>query len=323
MEQRDLRCIMRAYCIRRILHVVPVLLVVAITAFAITNLMPGDPIRLMLGDFATEAEVARMRESLGLDAPLLVRFGLYVRRLLQGDLGTSLFLNIPVTEAIFSRMGPTILLAFSGQMLAILLGIPLGILAAVRQRSIFDKLAMVIAVFGISIPSFWLAITFVQVFSVGLGVFPVAGYQPFSEVGFGVLRYIFLPACSIGIMQSGLLARMTRSSMLDVLGEDYMRTAKAKGIAELWVIIKHGLKNAAMPVMTVIGSSFSVLLAGTWIVESVFQIPGTGSLAITAIMRRDYPLIQGSIVFIALVYVGINLLVDLSYAFFDPRVELE
>lgn len=312
---------MLRYIIRRVLFLVPVLLIVAVVAFIITNVIPGDPVRLMLGDFATEAEIAAMEEKLGFNQPFHIRFATWLGNILRGDLGTSLFLQIPVTEAIAGRLEPTLLLAVIGQTIGILIGIPLGVLAAVKHRTVFDQSAIVIALAGISIPSFWLAIMFMMVFAVNLGWFPTSGYRPFAEVGFGVIRYLVLPGLSLGVMQSALLARMTRSAMLDVLKQDYIRTARAKGLSENIVILRHALKNAMIPVVTVLGFSMAVLLGGTWIVETVYNIPGTGALAITAILRRDYPIIQGSMIFIALVYVLVNLLVDISYAFINPRVK--
>ncbi len=314
---------MTAYIIRRILLVIPILFIVAVTTFFITNVIPGDPVRLILGDFASEIQVAQLRSELGWDKPLYVRFFLWVTRLLRGDLGQSLFLHVPVTQAIYTRMEPTIVLAILGQTIAVLIGIPLGVLAASNHRRILDQIAVFLAIGGVSIPSFWLAISLMLLFSVTLGWFPVAGYQSIGEAGFSSLRYLVLPSISIGVMQSALLARITRSAMLDVLTQDYVRTAKAKGLQRYRILGKHALRNASIPIVTILGSSFSQLLAGTWIIETVYSIPGTGALAITAIMRRDYPLIQGSIIFIALIYVLINLVIDISYALLDPRVKME
>lgn len=308
------------YVTKRLLATVPVLVVVAVTAFFITNLTPGDPVRLIVGDFASEAEVAAMRSALGLDRPLPVRFWLWVTRVARGDLGASLFLHMPVTQAIASRLEPTLLLAVTGQALGVLLGVPLGFLAAIHHRRLLDIGAIGVALVGISIPSFLLATMLIALFAVHLPWFPVAGYRPVAQVGLGIWRYLALPAVTLGLMQSSLLARMTRSAVLEVLPQDYVRTAKAKGVARPVVLGKHVLRNAAIPLVTVLGLSFAGLLAGTWIVESVFAIPGTGSLAVTAILRRDYPIIQGSILFVAGVYLAVNLLVDVSYALLDPRL---
>ncbi len=311
---------MGQYILRRLLAAIPVLAVVAVTAFFITNITPGDPVRLILGDFATEGEVQQMRASLGLDQPLPVRFGYWLRRVVVGDLGNSLFLQVPVTQALRQRLEPTIFLAVIGQFFGLLLGVPLGTLAAMHHRKLIDMGAIGISLAGISIPSFLVATLLVSLFGVRLGWLPVAGYQPWSQVGFGVWRYLFLPGLTLVFMQTALLARMTRSAVLEVLHQDFVRTARSKGVPQVWVMVKHVLRNAAIPIVTVFGLSFAALLGGTWIVESVFAVPGTGSLAVTAILRRDYPVIQGTILFAAGIYVAINLLVDLSYALFDPRL---
>lgn len=275
----------------------------------------------MLGDFATEEQVLQMKQKLGFDQPIYVRFVIWFSSIIKGDLGMSLFLHMPVTKAILSRMEPTIMLAIVGQSIGVLIGIPLGIIAAVKHKTIIDQTAIVIALAGISIPSFWLAIMLMLTFAVNLGWLPTSNYKPISEVGFGVIKYLILPGLSLGFMQSALLARMTRSAMLDVLKQDYIRTARAKGLSEKVIVARHALKNAMIPIVTVLGFSMAVLLGGTWIIETVYTIPGTGSLAITAILRRDYPIIQGSMIFIAMIYVLVNLVVDISYAFLNPRVK--
>ncbi len=312
---------MATYIVRRLLLLIPIIIVVAIVAFLITNVMPGDPVRLMLGNFATERQIAAMRAILGLDRPLYIRFGLWAAQIIRGNLGESLFLHEPVTTAIESRMEPTLLLAAFGQLFAVLFGIPLGVIAAVKHRTIVDQAAIGVSLLGISVPSFWLSIILILYFGVDLRWFPVAGYVPLAQSGFGVIRYLALPGLALGLMQSGLLARMTRSAMLDVLQQDYIRTARAKGLAEKIVIARHALKNALIPVTTVLGFSLANLLAGTWVIETVFAIPGTGALAILAIMERDYPVIQGTMLFVAMVYVLVNLLVDISYALINPAVK--
>ncbi len=296
-------------------------MIVAVVAFIITNVIPGDPVRLMLGDFATEAEIAAMEQKLGFDQPFHIRFFTWLSNIIRGDLGDSLFLQMPVTKAIFGRLEPTILLAIIGQLIGILIGVPLGVLAAVKHRTAIDQSAIVLALAGISVPSFWLAIMLMMLFAVNLGWFPTSGYRPVAQVGLGVIRYLILPGVSLGVMQSALLARMTRSAMLDVLKQDYIRTARAKGLNENIIISRHALKNAMIPIITVLGFSMAALLGGTWIIETVYNIPGTGALAITAILRRDYPIIQGSMIFIALVYVVVNLVVDICYALINPRVK--
>jgi peptide/nickel transport system permease protein len=216
---------------------------------------------------------------------------------------------------------PTLLLALIGQSLGILIGVPLGIMAAVKHRTWIDQGSIGISLIGISMPSFWLALLLIMVFSVRLHILPSSGYIPLAEAGFGTIKYLILPGVTLGFMQSAIIARMTRSSMLDILNQDYIRTARAKGLSEKVVVLRHALRNALIPVVTVIGFSMAVLLGGTWIVETLFNIPGTGALAITAIMRRDYPIIQGSMIFTAGIYVLVNLLVDISYAIINPRIK--
>lgn len=308
------------YIVKRILMLIPVIVVVMVISFLITHVMPGDPIRMMMGDFASEEQVAAMKHQLGYDKPLVVQFGIWASKVVRGDLGESLFLYEPVTQAIFSRLEPTFLLALIGESIGLLIGIPLGVIAAVKHRSWMDQSAIGISLAGVSIPSFWLALMLILVFSVKLHWFPVQGYVPLEEAGIGAVRYLVLPGITLGFMQGGIIARMTRSAMLDVLRQDYIRTALAKGVAESFVVIRHGLKNAMIPVITVIGFSMAVLLGGTWVVETVFNIPGTGSLAISSIVKRDYPVIQGSMVFTALVYVIVNIVVDISYAFLNPKI---
>ena len=311
------------YIIRRLLLLIPVLCLIALIAFFITVVLPGDPVRLILGEFATPERIAQLEQELHFDKSIMERFSIWLSGFVRGDLGNSLFLRMPVTEAILKRIEPTMLLAAIGMTVGILIGIPLGILAAVKHKTWVDQLAIAVSLAGISIPNFFLALLFIMVFGLSLGWFPVAGYRPISDVGFGVLRYLILPGVSIGVMQSGIIARMTRSAMLDVLKQDYIRTARAKGLTERVIIARHALKNSLIPVVTVIGFSLAMLLGGTWIAETIFNIPGTGALAITAIMRRDLPIIQGSIIFVAFVYMIVNLLVDISYAYLNPRIKYQ
>jgi peptide/nickel transport system permease protein len=293
----------------------------ALVTFFITYVLPGDPVVLILGDFATEEQIVELEQKLGYDKPIYVQFVRWLKDIVRGDFGESLFLQKPVTEAILSRVEPTFLLAIFGITFGTLIGIPLGVIAAVRHRTWLDQFAIVSSLIGITIPNFFLALLLVLIFAVKLRLLPVAGYRPFSEVGFGVIRYLILPGLSIGFMQSGSVARMTRSAMLDVLRQDYVRTARAKGLAEKLVIARHALKNSLIPVVTVIGFSLAMLIGGTWIAETIFTIPGTGALAITSIMRRDFPVIQGSMIFVALVYMLVNLVVDISYAYLNPRIK--
>ena len=311
------------YIIRRLLLLIPVLFIIALISFFITAVLPGDPVRLILGEFATPERIAQLEQELHFDKPVTERFVIWFSGFIRGDLGNSLFLRMPVTEAILKRIEPTLLLAAIGMTVGILIGIPLGVLAAVKHKTWIDQMAIAISLAGISIPNFFLALLFIMVFGLSLGWFPVAGYRPVSEVGFGVIKYLIMPGVSIGVMQSGIIARMTRSAMLDVLKQDYIRTARAKGLAERVIIARHALKNSLIPVVTVIGFSFAMLLGGTWIAETIFNIPGTGALAITAIMRRDLPIIQGSIIFVAFIYMIVNLLVDISYAYLNPRIKYQ
>ncbi|MFW5718812.1 MAG: ABC transporter permease [Halanaerobium sp.] len=311
---------MRNYIIKRLLLLIPIIFIVAVIAFFITNLMPGDPVRVILGNMATEAEVARLEENLGLNQPLIIRFFRWLASILKGDFGDSLYLNAPVSKILLQRLRPTFLIALTAEMLGVTAGLLLGILAAVKHRKFLDQFSISLSLLGISIPSFWLALMLMYVFSVKLGWFPVSGYEPITEAGLGTLRYIILPAVTLAFMQAGLIARMTRSAMLETLNQDYIRTAKSKGLSIKIIVFKHALKNSMLPVITVIGHNFAVLLGGTWIVETIFVIPGTGFMAINAIMRRDVPVIQASIIFVAVIYVILNLFVDLSYAFLNPKI---
>jgi peptide/nickel transport system permease protein len=311
------------YIIRRLFLLIPVLCIIALISFFITAVLPGDPVRLILGEFATAERIAQLEQELHFDKSVMERFVIWLSGFVRGDLGNSLFLRMPVTEAILKRIEPTMLLAAIGMMVGILIGIPLGVLAAIKHKTWVDQMAIAISLAGISIPNFFLALLFIMVFGLTLGWFPVAGYRPISDVGFGVIKYLIMPGVSIGVMQSGIIARMTRSAMLDVLKQDYIRTARAKGLTERVIIARHALKNSLIPVVTVIGFSLAMLLGGTWIAETIFNIPGTGALAITAIMRRDLPIIQGSIIFVAFVYMIVNLLVDISYAYLNPRIKYQ
>lgn len=312
---------MAKYICKRILRIIPVLLVVAVISFFVTHLMPGDPVKLLLGDHASKEQILSMRQQLNLDKPLLTQFGIWFMNMLHGDLGKSLFGNQPVLQMIKTRMEPTILLAIYGQLVGMVIGILLGIIAAFNHGKWADKISIAISLAGISAPSFWVAIMLIEIFAVKLGWLPVCGYKTIAKVGFlGTLKYLVLPGTTIAFMQCGQIARMTRSAMLDILNKEYLRTARAKGVPERIVIMKHALKNAMLPIITVSGFSLAVLLGGTWIVETIFNIPGTGNMAINAIMRRDYPLIQGSLLFVATIYLLVNLLVDILYGVFDSKV---
>lgn len=312
---------MARFFLKRIVAILPVLGIVAISAFFITHLTPGDPVRIILGDFATDEQTMLLRSQLGLDLPLYEQFIHWLGRIMKGDLGESIFLHIPVREAILSRVEPTFLIAFLGMTIGLVFGIVFGVFSAVMHKTWFDQFTITISLFGISIPGFWLAFILMLFFGVHLKWLPVCGYQPISQVGIATtLKYLILPSLTLGIMQSGLIARMVRSAMLEVLSQDYIRTARSKGLGSLSIIFGHGLRNAMIPTVTVVGFSFGLLLGGTWIVETIFYIPGTGQLAISAILKRDLPLIQGSMIFAALIYVAVNLVVDICYTILDPRV---
>ena len=313
--------LLKSYILKRLISLIPVIIIVAIITFFITNLMPGDPVRVILGNMATEEQVLQLEEQLGLDQPLIYRFIDWSSNIIRGDLGDSLYLNSSVRTAIISRLEPTFLIALMAQFMGGVLGLFFGILAAVNHRKILDQLSITVSLLGISVPSFWLSIILILIFSVWLRWFPVSGYEPLAEAGFSTFRYLILPSTALAFMQAGIIARITRSSILDTFKEDYIRTARSKGLYQRTIIIKHSLRNAMVPIITVIGHNFAILLGGTWIIETIFFIPGTGYLAINAIMRRDIPVIQGCIIFVALIYITVNLLVDISYAFFNPRIK--
>src|SRR5918911_177325 len=300
---------MTQYVVRRVLAAIPVMLIVSATVFTLLYLTPGDPASVILGPDATPQRIAELRDRLGLNDPWHVQLIRWYGRLVQGDLGQSLFLNQPVAQAISERAEPTVLLTLLALAVSILIGLPTGIASALARGRWVDTLVMIVAIVGVSMPTFWL----------GLNLMPLAGYQPLSAGPGETLRYLIMPAITLGLAQGALLARMTRSMMLETLGEDYVRTARAKGLASPAVVIRHALRNALIPLVTVIGLSFAVLLGGAVITEQVFNIPGVGRLLIQAIGRRDYPLVQGIVLVIALMYVLINLVVDIVYGVLDPR----
>jgi peptide/nickel transport system permease protein len=313
----------KTYIVRRLLALLPVALVVATVAFVLIHLAPGDPASIIAGPDATQADVVRIQRQLGLDAPFHVQLFRWYGRLAQGDLGQSIFLRRPVTEAIVDRAEPTILLTLYAMLIAVALGVPAGVLAARHHDEAADQALMTGALVGISIPNFLLGLLLILVFSVRLGWFPVAGYSPLEDGWLRTLRSLTLPAFALGVVQSALIARITRSAMLDVLREPYITAGRARGLAERVVVYKHALKNAMIPTVTVIGISFAILISGAVVVETVFNIPGLGRLIISAVLRRDYPVIQGVVLCIAGLYMLVNLAVDLSYVVFDPRVRYQ
>ena len=311
---------MFAYIIRRILATVPVMAVVALFVFALLHLSPGDPAVIIAGDTATLDDIARIRQKLGLDQPLYFQFVTWVWGLLHGDLGISIFTNLPVSKLIAQRVEPTITLTISTLIISVLAAIPMGVLAAWKAGGWIDRLVMVFAVIGFSVPSFVLAYLLIYVFAISTDLLPVQGFVSIGNGFWPFLSHIAMPSFALGMIFAALIARMTRASMLDVLAQDYIRTAQAKGLSSDRVLIGHALKNAAVPIVTIIGVSLALLISGVVVTETVFAIPGLGRLTVDAILRRDYPIIQGIILVFSAAYVLVNLLVDLSYTFLDPRI---
>ena len=311
---------MFAYIVRRILATIPVMAVVAIFVFALLYLSPGDPAAIIAGDTATVEDIARIRAKLGLDQPVYIQFGEWVWRLLHGDLGISIFTNLPVAKLIQQRLEPTVALSIATLIVSIAVAIPMGVLAAWKAGSWIDRVVMVFAVLGFSVPVFVLAYILIFVFAIWADLLPVQGYVSITSGFWPFLSHIILPSAALGMIFAALIARITRASMLDVLAQDYIRTAQAKGLANQQVLIGHALKNAAVPIVTIIGIGVALLIGGVVVTETVFAIPGLGRLTVDAILRRDYPIIQGIILVFSGAYVLVNLLVDLSYTLIDPRI---
>jgi peptide/nickel transport system permease protein len=311
---------MIVYILRRLGATFIVMAVVALFVFSLLFLTPGDPAAVIAGDVATDADIKQIRAKLGLDQPFLVQFGGWVWRLLHGDLGTSIFTNLPVTTLIGQRVQPTVSLTLCTLIVAVLIAVPLGVIAAARAGTWADRLVMGFSVLGFSVPVFVLAYMLIIVFSVKLEWLPVQGYRPLGDGLWPWLSHLILPSIALGTVYMALIARITRAAMLDVLSQDYVRTANAKGLAPRAVLTRHALKNAGVPIITVIGIGIALLISGAIVTETVFAIPGLGRLTVDAILRRDYPIIQGVILLFSGVYVLINLLVDLSYTLFDPRI---
>jgi peptide/nickel transport system permease protein len=314
---------MKKYIAKRLWSLVPVMFVVATLVFFLVHLTPGDPASVILGPDASQEAVAELRARLGLDKPLPVQFVRWFGQVVQGDLGESIFLRRPVTQAIVERLEPTLLLAGLATVFAVVIGIPTGVLAAVYRNTWLDRLFMSISVFGVSMPNFWLALNLIFLFALTLAVLPVSGYVPLRDDPLMTLRFLLLPSFSLGFPQSALIARMTRGSMLDVLSQDYVKTARAKGLSEQLVIYKHALKNTMITVITVIGIVLAITLSGSVVIETIFGLPGVGRLIINSVLRRDYPVIQGTVLFIAATYVLVNLLIDLLYVYLDPRIKYQ
>jgi peptide/nickel transport system permease protein len=311
---------MIAYIIRRLVATIPVMLLVAVIVFLLVHLAPGDPASVIAGDNATSDQIAAIRASLGLDEPLWKQFAIWMGNVLRGDLGQSLFWNQSVAELILQRTEPTLSLTITTLLLAVTVAITLGVLAAWKAGSLLDRTVMGIAVTGFSVPVFVVGYLLVFVFAIQLRWLPVQGYRPIAEGFWPWLERLILPSIALGLAYVALIARITRTTMLEVLSEDYMRTAEAKGVATRPMLLKHALKNAAVPIVTIVGIGVALLIGGVVITETVFNIPGIGRLVVDAIARRDYPIIQGVILVFSAVYVLVNLAVDISYTFFDPRV---
>lgn len=311
---------MAVYLLKRILALIPVLLLVSIFVFLLLRLTPGDPAAILAGDAATTEQLDRIRDAMGLNEPILTQYFTWMGKIFQGDLGTSLISGVPVLDMVSQRIGPTISIAVLTIIIAILVAIPLGVIAAWRHRTWVDYLVMSFSVLGFSVPVFLVGYVLLLVFSVNLGWLPVQGFKPISAGLGGFLERAILPALTLASIYIALIARMTRAAMLDVLGEDYIRTARAKGVSDRRLLFVHALKNAAVPVVTIVGTGFALLISGVVVTESIFNIPGIGRLTVDAVLARDYPVIQAMILLTSALYVFVNLLIDLSYTLFDPRI---
>lgn len=314
---------MMSYIARRLLALIPVWLLVSLVSFAMMHIAPGDPVAAMLGPEASADGIETMRALLGLDKPLWVQFATWLGRVFRGDLGDSIFLNVPVREAIRDRLPVTLWLAVSALVVALVVGIPAGVLAAVKRGRPVELLVMVISLLGLATPEFLLGLGLMYALSVSSGVLPLGGYvSPFADT-VDALRHIIMPSVTLGMMRASLIARMTRSSMLESLDADFVRTARAKGLREWTVIMRHGFRNALIPVVTVTGMAVSALLAGAFVTESVFSLPGIGNLIIMAVKRRDYPVIQGGMLLLSTMIMLVNLIADIIYVYLDPRIKYD
>jgi peptide/nickel transport system permease protein len=308
------------YIIRRVLLLIPVLLVVGIVVFTLIHLTPGDPAAVALGPEASTEEIEALRERLGLNRPLPVQFIVWFTDVLRLDLGESIFLDMEVTQALVDRAQPTVLLTLYSLTIAIIIGVPAGVIAALREKSLIDRSLMVLSISGAAIPVFVLGILFIMIFSVRLGWLPTGGYTDINDDLADHIKRMIMPSFALGFASAGLLARLVRSSMLETLREDYVRTARAKGLSARAVVVRHALRNALIPAVTVVGLLIGTLLGGAVVTETVFTIPGMGRLVVQSVLRRDYPVIQGAVMIIACFYVLANLLVDVLYVVIDPRI---
>lgn len=311
---------MQGYILRRLLATIPTVLVVALFTFFLLRITPGDPASVIGGIRATPEQVAAIRANLGLDKPMVVQLFIWLGQLLRGDLGDSIFSDASVASLILSRMRPTVALTVVAQTFAVGVAIPLGVLAGWKPNSWVDRSVMVFATLGWSVPVFWLGFLLIWVFSLKLSLLPVLGYTPLSEGLGSFILHLILPSFSVGLIVMALLTRMTRATVVEVMQEDYVRTARAKGLGERIVLMRHALRPASLPILTIVGIGFGGTLTGAVIIESVFAIPGIGRLVVDALLRRDYPVIQGTVILVAVVYVFVNLVVDVGYAYLDPRI---
>jgi peptide/nickel transport system permease protein len=314
---------MSKYILRRLVQMVPVLLLVSLVVFSLLHLTPGDPATTMLGQEATPEAVAALRERLGLDQPLPVQYVRWLGSVLRGDLGRSIRTNQPVTEAILERLPVTVQLSAMSILIALMIAIPVGIISALRRNTALDSSATTLALLGVALPNFFLAILLIYLFSIQLRWLPPIGYVPLWEDPGENLRRMIMPALTLGTALAAIIMRLTRSSLLEVLEQDYVRTARAKGLTESRMVRVHALKNSLIPVVTIVGLQIGGLLGGTVITETIFALPGIGRLIVDSIFRRDFPLVQGAVLFVAVAFLVTNLLVDLLYAFLDPRIRYQ
>jgi len=311
---------MLAYIARRLLSTLPVMGLVALVVFAILRLTPGDPAAIIAGDEATSAQVDQIRQNMGLDKPIYLQFFVWIGMLLRGDLGVSLLSGTPVLGMIADRCGPSLALGIATIIVTVIVAVPLGVIAAKRQGKLLDRAVMTFSVFGFSVPSFVISYLLIYLFSIELGWFPVQGYKPLADGFWPFAQRLVLPTLALSVVYIALIARITRSSIIEVMGEDYIRTARAKGVKEKTVLMRHALRNAAVPIVTIIGIGIASLISGVVVTESVFNLPGLGRLIVEAVLARDYPVIQALILLFSFTYILINLLIDVLYTLFDPRI---
>ncbi|HDL85779.1 MAG TPA: ABC transporter permease [Candidatus Acetothermia bacterium] len=314
---------MITYVFRRLLSLIVSCFLISVLVFVVMHVIPGDPAQIMLGTEASPATLSALRVQLGLDRPIYVQYGAWARGILTGDLGESLRYHVPILGLISSRLVVTVPLAILAMLIAVVIGLPAGLYAATRRGAPGDYGVIALSQAGLSIPSFWLGILLMLVFSLKLRWLPAGGFVPWSKSVAGALQSLLLPAAALGLIRAAVVARLGRSSLLEVLGRDYIRTARGKGVREIVVLWKHALRNSLIPIVTVLGMQFASLLAGAIIIENVFYLPGLGRLAFQAIGQRDLPVVQDIVVLVAVLVVGMNLIVDLAYALLDPRIRLE